>query len=79
MAVVGAAAVADRDRSCEARRRACAFRRKRPPWDAVLHRMVATGDVLVDNFRPSVPGTGSVLTIRGLKADQSAARVLWRG
>ena len=31
-----------------------AFRRN-ASWDAVLHRMVATGDVLVDNFRPSVP------------------------
>jgi len=51
-AVVGTAAVADRDRRVKLAARCLQAQRL---LDAVLHRMVATGDVLVDNFRPSVP------------------------
>ncbi|HZU87950.1 MAG TPA: CoA transferase, partial [Stellaceae bacterium] len=36
-------------------KRALALDLKRPEGLAVLHRMVATADVLVENFRPSVP------------------------
>src|SRR6202030_3662026 len=39
--------------SCEARRALPSG--ATPPGTRLLHRMVATGDVLVDNFRPSVP------------------------
>src|SRR5205807_7916955 len=36
-------------------KRALALDLKQPGGQAVLHRMVATADVLVENFRPSVP------------------------
>ena len=36
-------------------KRALALDLKQPGGQAVLHRMVATADVLAENFRPSVP------------------------
>jgi hypothetical protein len=45
-------------------KRALALDLKQPEGLAVLHRMVATADVLVENFRPSVPARLGIDSIR---------------